>query len=157
MPSTILDTFSSPTTVTITLASLAASSVGVGRQGTIVDNTGSRYQDVMLFIKITLGTSPTGNRGVYVYLIRDNGAATAVRTDGAGASDAALTIRNAELIGMMNTGTSPATGTVLTDSFLIRRPGPKWTIAIVNDSGVTLNGTAGNHSVTFVGMNPQSQ
>lgn len=157
MSSLILDTYSSPTAFTITVASLAASTAGVGRQGTIVDNTTNRYQDIIVYAKIKLGTSPTANTAIYLYLIRDDGAATPIRTDSAGASDAAWTAKNAMLIGTLITGTSPSTGDVLSDAFLVRRVGPKFTIGIVNNTGVPLDSTGTNHVIEFVGVNSQAQ
>lgn len=156
MPSSILDTFSAVTSITITLATLAASTTGVGRQSTIIDNTTNRYQDLIVYLKIKLGTSPSANQSVYIYLIRDDGVSN-VRTDGAGATDAAWTAKNAELIGVLNTGQSPATGDIIQDGFLVRRPGPKWGIGVVNNTGVALATGAGSHLAEFVGLNPQSQ
>lgn len=152
--STITDAYGSLNTITITLASLADSSTGVGRQSTIVDNTTDKYQDVLVYISVKLGTSPTSNGIVYVYLIRDDGSGSPMRSDNAGASDAGLTVKNAELIGCLASGASPSTGDVLTDAFLIRRPGPKWGIAVVNNSGVSLNSTGGNHVAKYLGLIP---
>jgi hypothetical protein len=145
------------TALTITLASLASSTSGVGRQSTIVDNTTDLCQDVIVYVKITQGTNPTGNRGVYVYLIRDDNNGTNHRSDGAGASDAGLTVQNAELIGTMRNKASPTTGDVLYGEFRVNRPGPKWGIAIVHDTAVNLDSTGGNHWARYVGLNPEVQ
>jgi hypothetical protein len=153
----VIDRFDSSTAFTITLASLASSTAGVGRQSTILDNTSNKYLDVLVFVKIKLGTSPTGNRAVYVYLIRDDNNGTNHRSDGAGASDAGLTIQNAQLIGTMADKQSPATGDVLYGEFLVHRPGPKWGICIVHDTGVVLDSTEGNHWVRYVGLSPDIQ
>lgn len=157
MANEIKDKFASSAALTITLASLASSSSGAGRQSDIVDNTTNRYQAVLIYIKIKLGTSPTGSKGVYVYLIRDDNNGTNHRSDGAGASDAALTVQNAQLIGVMADKASPATGDVLYGEFLVERPGPKWGIAIVHDTGVNLDSTGGNHWARYVGLNPEVQ
>lgn len=153
----ITDRFDASTAFTITLASLASSTSGVGRQSTIIDNTSNKYLDVLVFVKIKLGTSPTGNRAVYVYLIRSDNHGTIHQSDGAGASDAALTVQNAQLIGAMVDKASPATGDVLYGEFIIHRPGPKWGIAIVHDTAVNLDSTESNHWVRFVGLNPDIQ
>ena len=157
MANEVKDKYAAVSALTITLASLASSTSGVGRQSTIVDNTTARYQDIELSVKITQGTSPTGNRSVSIYLIRDNNDSTPIRDDSAGASDAALTVLNAPLIGVLvNTG-SPSTGEVLQGNFLITRPGPKWGIAVVHDTGVNLDSTGGNHVVSYIGLNPEIQ
>jgi hypothetical protein len=154
MPSEIKDKFGSSTAFTITLASLAN---GSARQSTIVDNTTDRFSRVIVYTKIKQGTSPTGNKTVTAYLLRDDNNGTNHRTDGAGASDAVITILNATLIGIMNNKSSPTTGDVLYGEFIIDNPGPKWGIAIQNDTGVSLDSTGSNHWARFVGINPEAQ
>lgn len=157
MANEIKDLIGASTALTITLASLATSTAGVGRQSTIVDNTTARYQLITLYFKIKLGTSPTGNKSVQVYFIFDDNNATNHRTDGAGASDAGLTVLNAPLIGVMIDKASPATGDLLYGEFKVKNPGPKWGIAIVHDTGVNLDATEGNHWYRYVGSNPEVQ
>lgn len=134
---------------TITLASLASSTAGVGRQSTLITNTAG-YKSVLVFVKIKLGTSPTGSKGVYIYGLRDNG--SGVADDAAGASDAAITVLNAPLLGVLQDKASPATGDVLVGAFLFHNPGPKFGIAIVHDTGVNLDATEGNHGYSYVGQ-----
>ncbi len=150
-----LDKYGTPAGLTITLGSLASSTAGVGRQSTIVDNTSARYTDILLAVSIKLGTSPTGNRSVQIYLIRDNNAGSPIRDDNAGASDAAITVLNAALIGVLTDTTG--SGDILTATFLISKPGPKWGVAVVHDTGVNLNSTNGNHILSYVGINPEIQ
>jgi len=133
--------------MTCSLASLASSTAGVGRQATMVDNSVTKYDGALLNLVIKLGTSPAANKSVYVYLIQGNGTN---RTDGAGQNDAGLTVVNAAQIGIMTTG-SPSTGTVLRKSFWVEGLGVEWSIAIVHDSGVNLDSTGGNHVVTYQG------
>ena len=157
MANEIKDKFASVTALTISLASLATSTSGVGRQSAIVDNTTNKYQDIELSVHIKQGTSPTANKSVQVYLIRDNNDSTPIRDDTAGASDAALTVLNAPLIGILANKSSPATGDILEGNFIISRPGPKWGIAIVHDTGVNLDSTGSNHVISFIGLNPEIQ
>ena len=154
MPSEIKDKFAASTALTITVAGLGN---GSARQSTIVDNTTDRFSRVIVYAKIKQGTSPTGNRTVTAYLIRDDNNGTNHRTDGAGASDATITVLNAQLIGIMNNKASPATGDLVYGEFVIDNPGPKWGIAIQNDTGVALDATGSNHWVRFVGINPEVQ
>ncbi len=157
MANEIRDLHDASTALTITLASLATSTVGVGRQSTIVDNTTNLYMDILVYVKIELGTSPVGDKSVQVYIILDDNHATNHRSDGAGASDAGLTILNATLIDVMRDLSSPSTGDILYGEFLVNRPGPKWGIAITHDTGVNLDSTGSNHWVRFVGINPNVQ
>src|SRR5262245_11527117 len=155
MANLIKDTFGSATSLTLSLGGLTSSTAGAGQQSTIVDNTTNRYVDVIVYLKATLGTTPTANRSVQIYLIRDDGVTT-LRDDAAGASDAALTVKNAKLIGVLR-NTSATTGEVVQGSFLISRPGPKWGIAVVHDTGASLNSANSNHTAEFIGLNPEVQ
>src|SRR5262245_43004280 len=87
--------------LTITLASLATATA---RQSTFVDNSTTRWQKIHLYCKVTTGTSPTANKGIYVYLLKaDKTASPNVVTDGGGLTDAAITVVNALQIAGMNT------------------------------------------------------
>lgn len=153
MANEIKEKFGTATALTITVASLANASA---RQSDVVDNSTLRARAVLIYAKIKLGTSPTSNKGVFFYLIRDDGV-TNFRTDNAGASDAAITIKNARQVGALATGSSAATGDTLYGSFLIEDPGPKWALAVYNDTGATLDATAGNHSIEYVSVLPEVQ
>lgn len=142
------------TAMTITLASLASSTAGVGRQSDLISNTTARYQSVEVFVKIKLGTSPTGNKFVYVYGIKGDGT---TRSDAAGGTDAAITVLSSELLAAMPDKASPSTGDVLTGVFWFENPGPEWGIAIVHDTGINLDSTGGNHSIGYIGHNPEVQ
>jgi hypothetical protein len=144
------------TQLTITLASLASNTAGGGRQSTMVDNTTTLYQLVHLYGKITTGTSPTASRGIYVYLLKaDKSASPNVATDNAGASDATITIATAQQIGSILTDAT-SDKTYRFDA-VIYNPGPSWGVAVVQDSGVSLNATAGNQAIWYVGENPEVQ
>ena len=157
MPNQVKDLMSAATPLTITLAGLASSTTGVGRQSSIVDNTQSRHQDLLVYVRLTQGTTPTGNRGAQLYLIREDGHASPQRSDAAGASDGPLTVLNAQFVGGLVNRSTPSSGDVLTGEFLVHRPGPKWGIAIVHDTGVALDASAANHQVRFVGLNSEVQ
>lgn len=156
MPNEIKAKFAAPAALTITLAALASSTAGVGRQSTLVDNSTARYQRVIVFVKVRLGTSPTNARAIYVYGIRSDGT---LRTGGAGASDAAITMHSqAALIGIIpNKTTGSATGDDIIGEVVFENPGPEWGVAIVHDTGVNLDADSGNHSVSYVGVNTEVQ
>jgi len=151
MANQVLEKYGTATAITITLGGLANSAA---RQGTVVDNTTTRFSKVLVAASIKTGTSPTGNTLVSLYLIRDDGT---IRTDAAGASDAAITPVNAQTIGTLTTKASPSTGDVLADLFVVYDPGPKWTVAVLNGTGVSLDATNGNHVIEFTGVNPEIQ
>lgn len=138
---------------TITLASLAN---GSARQSTLVDNSTTDYPSAIIYLKITSGsTAPTAGTVYEVYLIR--GDAT-IRDDGAGATDAAITILNSTLLGTIQvTANSNTAFYGVFDTSSIGVLGPEWGIAIKNNSGQALNATEGNHDYNYVYYVPEVQ
>jgi hypothetical protein len=158
MANKILPKFETAGTLTISLGSLASSTSGVGRQSTMVDNSTNRYKRVRLFLKIKLGTTPTSAKAIYVYGLRGDLNGTPHRTDGAGASDAALTVLNAPLIGVIkNKDSGASTGDNCYGEVIFEDPGPEWGIAIVHDTAVNLDATGGNHYARYIGEEPEVQ
>lgn len=151
--STLKDSaYNAPAALTITLASLANSTAGVGRQSTEIDNTTNRFNRLEISASIKLGTSPTSSAAVYLYLVRNNNDGTPIRDDGAGASDAAWTQKAAQLVGVLPTGPSAATGDTLKGNFIVTDVGAKWSIGVVNSSGAALDSTGGNHVISYNGI-----
>lgn len=146
MANTFLDTFANSANFTITLASLASSTSGVGRQSTLIDNSTTRATWARVFVKVKTTATTTANSVVYVYLIRGDGTN---RDDAAGASDAAFTAQNASLIGTLTTG-STTTAQTIQGMFDVYGIGKEWGIAVVNSTGTALDSTAGNHAASYV-------
>ncbi len=150
---TLKENFAADAAITITLASLASSTAGVGRQSTLIDNTSNLYVSAIVFLAIKMGTTPTANTPVSVYLLRSNNDAPTI-DDGAGATDAGLTVVNATPLGVLlcSATTSGAVYTGSFDTSNLGPLGPKWGIAIVNGTGAALDATEGNHTKTFIGV-----
>lgn len=132
-------------TFTLTLASLANASA---RQSTLIDNSSNDYPAALIFLKIKSGgTAPTAGKVYEVYLIRGNDPASSdYRSDGAGASDAAITIENAVLLGaIVVTATANKVFYGEFDTAPLGPLGPEWGIAIKNNSGQALNATEADH------------
>jgi hypothetical protein len=140
------DTFAARAAFTITLNSLASSAAGVGRQSTLI--TGNTSHSALISVKFTVGTTPTINTLISVYLIRGDGT---TNDDNAGASDAGLTVVNAPLLGtiLVPATTSDTAYYGLFDTSFLGALGPTFGIAIVNSSGVTSNSTGGNFSAAY--------
>jgi hypothetical protein len=67
--------YPSDTAATITLASLASSSTWVaGQESNSIDNTSNLYLDYMISGLITVGTSPTANTQIRIYVFSTVGA-----------------------------------------------------------------------------------
>lgn len=149
--------YSTPAPLTISLApsgvGLASSTGGTSaRQATFVDNSVTRYGRIHLYPRVKLGTTPTTGRLVYFWLLKSDGTN---RTDGAGATDAAITIRNAELLG--TAVTSSTTGEVVQPHLVIENPGPGWSVAVGHDSVAALDATGSNHVINWIGELPEVQ
>jgi hypothetical protein len=142
--------------MTITIASLASSTSGVGRQTTLVDNSTDKSPSATIRYKITQGTSPTGNRAVYFILLRGDGT-SGKRDHQAGASDAAITIPVAEAAWTAYNKSSPSTGDILQGSFDVHHLGKEWGFALIHDTGVNLDSTAGNHYIEYSYHHPEVQ
>lgn len=152
MANDILSERGSTTAMTITLASLASSTANVGRQSTLITNASPCKPTVWVMVQITQGTTPTGNRAVYVYAIRGDGT---YRDGLSGASDAALTVTVEELLEALPNKSSPSTGDVLRKWIRFDNPGPEWGVAIVHDTGVNLDADSGDHVIAYSYENPE--
>jgi hypothetical protein len=156
MANDITAKFGTATAFTLTLASLANSTAGVGRQSTLVDNTTNLFDSANIYLNIKVGTSPGANSLIYVYLIRsDNNGGSQIADDNAGASDAGITIVNASLLGVILCSAT-STGANYRKSFdtrVLGPLGPEWGIAVVNSTNVALNASEGVYS--FIGVNSQ--
>lgn len=144
---TVLAKFAASVEMTCTLAGLASSAVGVGRQTTLADNSVTRHKLVHVYCKFTMhdDEAVTANTTVDIYLIKSDGT---YYTDGAGASDAAWTRVNAKKVGQANI-TATTQGAVYYTEFDIYDPGPSWGFGIVQNSGKTLHLTAANHFIRY--------
>lgn len=142
------------TAFTIGLGALASSTAGVGRQSTMINNESSLAQDLLIFAQITTGTSPAADSTIAIYGIRGDDHTANLRDDGAGASDAALTVFNAQLLGIIRTDSVPTSNKAYTKSFLFHRPGASFGVAVVQSTTVNLHATAGNHIIRYVSLNP---
>ena len=128
-------------TFTITLASLAN---GSARQSTMISNASPSYPAALVNLKITSGgVAPTAGTVYEVYLLRSDGT---VADDAAGASDAAITIENASLLGtIVVTATTAKAFYGVFDTAPLGPLGISWGIAVKNSTGQALSSTEGDH------------
>lgn len=156
--------YSSNTSITISPASLASSSTLVaGRESNEIDNTSNKYVDALLSGKITVGTTPTANTviGIYVWGAETSLGATAI--DVLDGTDSAETLTNTGVLGNLRlagaiavlAATSDITYYLLPTSVAALFGGvmPKyWGLFIAHNTGVNLNSTSGNHAFEYVGI-----
>lgn len=156
MANNVKVSFGTSTAITITLASLATSAVGVGREATAVDNTTNLFLDAFVTVKIkTNGSGPTGDKAVYVYAaFSEDGT---IWPDTVTGSDAGITLTqptNLVLLGAIN---AVAASTTYIRTFpmssawggLLSR---KWSIVVVNATGNVFDSTSGNFLVQYSGV-----
>ena len=139
-------------TFTLTLASLANASA---RQSTMISNS-NNYPAALIHLDIESGTNaPTAGSVYEVYLLRSDGTTA---NDAAGASDAAITIENAPLLGtIVVTATANKHFYGVFDTAPLGALGASWGIAIKNASGQGLHATEGNHRKAYVYYVPEVQ
>ena len=142
--------YGASTAFTITLASLANAAA---RQSSMIDNSTNKYEGALITVKIMSGVStPTAGTAYEVYLLRrDDHASPNVADDNAGSSDAAITIENAALLGIIRVTANSAKAFYGTfDTAPLGVLGPSWGIAIRNGSGQTISSTEGDHIERYV-------
>lgn len=154
MANEIRTKFDAVSTFTISLAGLGSNA---SRQSTIVTNSNNRAS-ALVYMRIRSGNGAPNAGTVYlVYLLRDDGITT-LRTDGAGATDAAITILNAQLLGTIVVSNSANTyfyGEF--DTAALGPLGPKWGIAVTNQTNQSLDATEGNHIKEYAYYLPEIQ
>lgn len=153
MPTTeIKNKVSSRTAITVTGAASLAD--GSGYEFAAVDNTTNKYDVVEIGASFTCNGTPTANQSVDLYFLRNNGTEY---DEGASGSAASWSPIGKQPDARLLVGSSPSSGQVLEGLFIMAKPGRSWQLAIVNNSGVALSSTGGDHSAGYVGMLPEIQ
>ena len=153
MANEIRTKFDANANFTITLAALAS---GSARQSTIVANANNRGAAV-IYLRIQSGNAPAAGTIYEVYLIRDDGV-TNIRTDNAGAADAAITINNAQILGtLVVTNNANTNFSADFDTAPLGPLGPKWGIAVKNSTDQAMNAVEANHLKEYAYYLPEIQ
>jgi hypothetical protein len=141
--------------LTITLASLAASATA-GKASTAVDNSVNLFDDILIFPILESG-SVSGNKQalIFAYGTVDGGA---TYTEGVTGTDASFTRQDPSNLRFLGTVSMPTSATIykagpfsLAAAFGGVLP-DHWGIAVFNDSGAALSGTAGNNKILWQGV-----
>lgn len=157
--------YSSNTTITMDLANLGTSSTFLaGRESSQIDNTSNKYMDCTVSGVVSVGTTPTANTviAVYVYGADTSLATTALDTlDG---TDSAETLTNTGILNALRLGATIAVPANTSDVQYIVLPFsvaslfggvmPKfWGLFVSHNTGVALRNNAVNtNSFDFVGI-----
>lgn len=143
---------------TITLASLATSADFLtGRQCTAIDNTTNLYLDYLLSGKVTVGTTPTANTEIRIYVVALLDDST--WPDTFGATDAGVTVTSVgvsrAMLKLAATMTVDATtsnrayyfGPVSVAQLFGGVMPKKFAVYVAHNTAVNLNSTGGNHKI----------
>ncbi|HOU24547.1 MAG TPA: hypothetical protein PLN42_09895 [Anaerolineae bacterium] len=165
---TTYDSVANSNALTITLASLATSaSFLAGRNSTIVDNTSAQYLDFLVSGQITVGTTPTVDKQIALFVYAPLKIASSVfsypiaTTTALTESDAAATFEAYQLAQLKPAAVANVIAT--SDRAYSFAPfsiaalfggvcPPKFGIFVAHNTGVNLNATAGNHWLHWTGI-----
>jgi len=157
--------YSSNTTITVDLANLASSSTFVaGRESSQVDNTTNKYIDAQVSGTISVGTTPTANTQINVYVWGADTSLATTAIDVLDGTDSAETLTNTGVLASLKVGavisvlatTSDVAYPVLPFSVAALFGGnmPKyWGLYVAHNTGANLRNTAVNtNGLEYVGI-----
>lgn len=163
---TITPNYSTNTTITIGLATtpLASSSTFLGgRESNEIDNTTNKYMDAIVSGKVTVGTTPTANTTIAVYVWGADTSLATTAIDTLDGTDSDETLTNTGILNALKLGTAIAVPAATSNvgypvlpfsvAALFGGVLPKfWGLFVTHNTGVALNSTAGNHYFEYVGI-----
>lgn len=164
---TTYDSTSNSNAITITLASLATSATLVaGRESTVVDNTSNLFVDYIVSGQITVGTTPTVDKQIAIYVHAPLKVASGTftypiaTTTALTGADAAATFEAYQRDDLKLAAVSNVIATsdrAYSFNFSIAQlfggvVPLKWGLFVTHNTGVNLNATAGNHWMHWTGI-----
>jgi hypothetical protein len=157
--------YSSNTTITIDLANLGSSATFVaGRESSQVDNTSNKYIDALVSGFVSVGTTPTANTTIAVYVYGADTSLATIALDTLDGTDSAETLTNTGILNGLRLGATVAVPANTSDVQYIVLPFsvaslfggvmPKfWGLFVSHNTGVALRNNAVNtNSFEYVGI-----
>ncbi len=158
--------YSSNTAITCSVASTATNSTFIaGRESSEIDNTTNKYLDAMVRGKVTVGTTPTANTQINVYVWGSDVSLATTPIDTLDGVDSAETLTNTGVLYSALTRLATITVAAATSDIGYDFPPssvcgalglqvlPKfWGLYVAHNTGVNLNATGGNHFFEYVGV-----
>ena len=156
--------YSSNTTITMDLASLATSSTFVaGRESSQIDNTSNKYIDCLVSGTVSVGTTPTANTTIAIYVYGADTSLATTPLDTLDGTDSAETLTNTGILNALRLGASIAVPANTSDVQYIVLPFsvatlfggvmPKyWGLYVAHNTGVNLRSTNNTDQFDFVGI-----
>lgn len=150
--------YAASSALAITLASLATSSTWLaGAESDAVDNTTNKYLDYLLAGKVTVGTTPTINTEIRVYVVAltedatypdvFDGTGSAETVTSAGVGSGFLKLAAVMSVDATTSDRTYYFGPVSVASLFGGVMPKKWVAFVTHNSGVNLNSTGGNHAL----------
>lgn len=152
------------TTITMDLTSLgSSSSFTAGRESSEIDNTSNKYVDVLVQGKVSVGTTPTANTTIAVYVWGSDVSLATTPIDVLDGADSAETLTNAGILNALKLGavisvpaaTSDVAYEVLPFSVAQLFGGvmPRfWGLYVAHNTGVALRASANSNQFKYVGI-----
>jgi len=147
------------------LANLASSATFVaGRESSQIDNTSNKYIDALVSGKVSVGTTPTANTTIAVYVWGADTSLATTAIDVLDGTDSAETLTNIGILGALRLGAAIAVPANTSDvayevlpfsvASLFGGVMPKfWGLYVAHSTAVNLRNTAVNtNSFEFVGV-----
>lgn len=127
---------------TITLTGLATSVTlglgAVGRQSTLIANASPSKMNCKIIAEIVQGINPTGSKQAVLYYLKGDGHGTPYFTDGAGVSDAGITLFKANILDSQGNKAAPSTGEIIGFETTIIGVDKLFGVAVAHNTGVNL-------------------
>lgn len=140
--------------ISCTLASLASASA---RESAAVDNQTNLYIDALVEVTVKLQAgSPASDKAVYVYAAGSVDAST--WPDAVTGSDAAITMNSPTQLRLLGVIFAPTASTTFKSEPMSVASvfggvlPPKWSIVILNKTGIALSATEGDHAKIYTGI-----
>jgi hypothetical protein len=151
--------------ITMDLANLASSSTFVaGRESSQIDNTTNKFVDALVFGRISVGTTPTANTSINVYVYAGDVSLATTAVDVLDGSDSAETLTNVGILYGLKLGASISVPAATSDVAYEVQPFsvaalfggvmPKfWGLYVAHNTAVNLRNTAVNtNSLSYAGI-----
>jgi hypothetical protein len=152
------------TAITCGVASLASSASFVaGRESNEIDNTTNKFIDALVSGNITVGTTPTANTQINIYVWGSDVSLATTVIDTLDGADSAETITNTGVLAsaLAIGAVIPVYATTSDVGYPIKpfsvanlfgKMPRFWGLFVSHNTGAALNSTAGNHVLKYVGI-----
>lgn len=156
--------YASSSALTITMASLATSATHIsGRESTEIDNTSNVYVDALLEGFVTVGTTPTIDTTIRIYVWGSHTALSTTAKDALDGADSAETLNSEGIRNLLlkRAATLQVDETVSNQTYyfgplsiaeLFGEMPQYWGVFVAHDTGVNLNSTGSNHEIKYTGI-----